>query len=73
MFEPGDWVEVSCDYPDASTGKKKTHLAIVKKSDYTLGGRPGLVVEINEMDFAWTQAACRKLSEHEVMERLTDV
>lgn len=71
MFEPGDWVEVS-----ARTGwsnevvKQLGQVQEVGDRDSQM--RDWLLVKVlNELSW-WNPRTCRKLTEHEIMERLTN-
>lgn len=58
MIEPGDWVETTrFGYPLVGRVRASTGIQIV-------------VVEVGDTCHLRTKSQCRKLSEHELMERL---
>jgi hypothetical protein len=63
MFEPGDWV-----LPTAEWGTMRADLVaqIVESNTYWAW------VRIDGIEDCWPVSGCRKLSEHELMERLNE-
>jgi hypothetical protein len=70
VLEPGDCVEVLF-FIDPKNQKEITRIGVVK--DMAPPGVNQVLVEIDGENFVCYLPSCRKLSEHEVMERLEDV
>lgn len=64
MIEPGDWVVITVDWANLRVGLAGQ---VVETSPHWIW------VQTNGKEGRWPSVLCRKLSEHEVMERLRDV
>jgi hypothetical protein len=64
MFEPGDWVIID---------KEWTYLRVGLVGQVLETNEFWVWVQIDDQEKCWPTTICRKLTEHEVMERLRDV
>jgi hypothetical protein len=70
--EVGDWVEVSYQMSEPNQVVKRLG-QVQDVGDHDNGMTGWLLVKHLDETYWWNPMNCRKLSEHEVMERLTDV